>query len=96
MDICKAQLAVSRRQIRFQQVRGVASDFVAHDRARLSQADQGALAGGLVGGALPGGGAFVTSVTAPFISNLLAQINPGRVARRQVARAIVESGQTPD
>jgi hypothetical protein len=62
----------------------------------LSQAGHGAITGGLIGGALPIGGAFVTSVTARFISNLLAQINPSGAARRQVARAIVESGQTPD
>ena len=62
----------------------------------MSQAGHGAITGGLIGGALPIGGAFVTSVTARFISNLLAQINPSGAARRQVARAIVESGQTPD
>jgi len=32
----------------------------------------------------------------PFISNILAQLNFHGVAQRQVARAIVESGEAPD
>jgi len=31
-----------------------------------------------------------------FLSNIIAQINPEGLARRQVARAIVESGEAPD
>jgi hypothetical protein len=63
---------------------------------RASNAGQGALGGARVGGALPIAGAAAKGVVSPFLSNIIAQINPQGVARRQVARAIVESGQTPD
>jgi hypothetical protein len=63
---------------------------------RLTRAGEGALTGGLVGGALPVGFAAAKGVVSPFLSNIIAQINPGGVARRQVARAIVESGEAPD
>jgi hypothetical protein len=32
----------------------------------------------------------------PFLSNIVALINPEGLARRQVARAIIESGEAPD
>jgi hypothetical protein len=38
----------------------------------------------------------VKGAVSPFLSNIIAQINPEGYARRQVARAIVESGQSPD
>jgi hypothetical protein len=63
---------------------------------RLNKSGEGALGGALVGGALPVVGAAAKGVVSPFLSNIIAQIDPQGVARRQVARAIVESGQTPD
>lgn len=60
---------------------------------RFSQAGHGIVTGALLGGALPVAGAAVKGVVSPFLSNIMAQINPGGVARRQVARAIVESGR---
>src|SRR4029077_17406315 len=49
-----------------------------------------------VGGALPIGFAAAKGVVSPFLSKIIAQINPEGLARRQVARAIVESGEAPD
>src|SRR6516164_4558092 len=63
---------------------------------RATRAGEGALAGGLVGGALPVGFAAAKGVVSPFLSNIIAQLNPEGVARRQVARAIVESGEAPN
>jgi hypothetical protein len=62
----------------------------------FSQAGQDALVGGLVGGALPVGLAAAKGVVSPFLSNIIAQVNPEGYARRQVAQAIAESGQTPN
>lgn len=63
---------------------------------RLSKAGEGAITGGLTGAALPLGWASVKGAVSPFLSNIIAQVNPGGYARRQVARAIAESGQAPD
>jgi hypothetical protein len=63
---------------------------------RFSKAGQGALGGAIVGGAIPVAGAAVRGVVSPFLSNIIARINPQSYAGRQVARAVVESGQTPD
>jgi hypothetical protein len=60
---------------------------------RLSQAGQGALTGAAIGGALPVAGALTGAVASPFISNILARIDPEGYARRQVARAVIESGR---
>ena len=60
---------------------------------RLSNAGQGALTGALLGGALPVTGAIAGGVASPFISNILARIDPEGYARRQVARAVIESGR---
>lgn len=49
----------------------------------------GALVGGAIGGATPAIGAAVS----PFISSIMARINPTGAAERQVARAISESGR---
>ena len=62
-------------------------------RDRLEHAGQGALVGGLVGGALPIAGAAAKAVASPFLANIMAQINPRGYAERQVARAISESGR---
>ena len=45
---------------------------------------------------MPLGFAAAKGVVSPFLSNIIAQINPEGLARRQVARAIVESGEAPD
>ncbi len=60
---------------------------------RLSNAGQGALTGSLLGGAMPVAGALTGAVASPFISNILARIDPEGYARRQVARAVIESGR---
>jgi hypothetical protein len=64
---------------------------------RAANAGQGALFGGLIGGALPVAGTVAKGFTAPIISNILARINPQRFAEGQVARGVMESGrQTAD
>jgi hypothetical protein len=60
---------------------------------RLGNAGQGALTGALVGGALPVAGAVAGGTVSPLISNLMARIDPEGFGRRQVARAIIESGR---
>jgi len=51
----------------------------------------GAIAGGLIGGAAP----VAEAAASPFISSIMSRINPTGAANRQVARAVSESGQTP-
>src|SRR5438270_320294 len=52
----------------------------------------GALVGGLIGGAMPA----AEAVASPFISSIMARIDPTGAANRQVARAVAESGQSPN
>ncbi|WP_409188777.1 hypothetical protein [Bradyrhizobium sp. RDM4] len=61
---------------------------------RAGNAGTGALLGGAVGGAMPVAGALAKGVASPFISNIIAQIDPAGYGRRQVARAIAESGRS--
>lgn len=61
---------------------------------RLANAGQGALVGGVLGTVAPAAGAIVKGVASPFVSNLMAQINPRGYAEKQVARSISESGLT--
>lgn len=49
----------------------------------------GAVVGGLIGGAAPA----VEAAASPFVSSIMARINPTGAANRQVARAISESGR---
>ncbi|WP_271673205.1 hypothetical protein [Bradyrhizobium sp. CCBAU 51627] len=49
----------------------------------------GALIGGVIGGAAPA----VEAAASPFVSSIMARINPQGSANRQVARAISESGR---
>ena len=58
-----------------------------------ARAGERALTGALVGGALPIGFAAAKGVVSPFLSNIIAQINPEGLARRQVARACREWGR---
>jgi hypothetical protein len=60
---------------------------------RATNAGGGALVGGLIGGAMPGAGALARGVASPFISNIMARLNPEGYAQRQVARAVIESGR---
>jgi hypothetical protein len=60
---------------------------------RFSKAGQGALTGAAIGGALPVAGAIAGGVASPFVSNIMARINPEGYAQRQVARAVIESGR---
>lgn len=66
----------------------------------LSERGMNALQGGAIGGAV--GGVAPAAITAgatalsPIISNIRARVNPESFARSQVARGVVESGQTPD
>lgn len=59
-----------------------------------------ALIGGAVGGGLgavaPGAVSLIGQAAAPVISNIRARLNPAGFAQGQVARAIQESGQTPN
>jgi hypothetical protein len=56
----------------------------------------GAGIGGAVGAGAPIAAKIVSGLASPFISNLRAIANPEGYARTQVARAISESGQTPE
>jgi len=51
----------------------------------------GAITSGLIGGAAP----TAEAALSPFISSIMARINPQGAATRQVARATEESGHTP-
>jgi hypothetical protein len=55
-------------------------------RDRLEHGAQGAVVGGLIGGALPIAGTTAKAIASPFLANIAAAIN-------QVARAIMESGR---
>jgi hypothetical protein len=57
---------------------------------------QGPVSGALVGGALGAAAPVVEAAASPFISNIMARLNPEGFATRQVARAIGESGRTTD
>jgi hypothetical protein len=60
---------------------------------RFNKAGESALTGALVVGALPLGFAAAKGVVSPFLSNIIAQINPEGLARRQVARALSRVGR---
>src|SRR5206468_510132 len=49
--------------------------------------------GGAVGAGLPVVGALGSATLSPFVSNIMARVNPEGYAQRQVARAIIESGR---
>lgn len=57
---------------------------------------QNAVTGAGIGAALPLGFAGVGAVAKPVISNIKARFNPEGFAQDQVARAIAESGRTPN
>jgi hypothetical protein len=61
---------------------------------RAAGAGQGALLGGLIGGALPVVGTVGKAVASPFISNIMARYNPRGFAEGQVARGVMESGRS--
>lgn len=65
----------------------------------LAERGQNALIGGgtgaLLGGVAPGALKVAGAVAAPVVSNLRARFNPAGYAQNQVARAISESGQSP-
>lgn len=62
---------------------------------RAGNAATGAAVGGVLGGVAPVAGALISSAAAPIVSNIAARSDPTGYARRQVARALTESGQTP-
>jgi hypothetical protein len=62
---------------------------------RLTNAAKGLGTGVAIGGALPVAGAIASGVTAPIFANIKARVNPEGYANSQVARAVSESGQTP-
>ena len=62
---------------------------------RFRNAATGAAVGGVVGGAVPVAGSLLKTATSPITSNIAARINPERYASNQVARAVSESGMTP-
>ncbi len=63
---------------------------------RAKNAATGAFSGAAVGGALPIAGALLHGVSAPIFAYLSAQSDPTAFAQSQVARAIHESGVSPD
>jgi hypothetical protein len=63
--------------------------------ARGNDPITGAFTGAALGGAIPGLVAGASAVASPLISNLRAAANPQSYATRQVARALMESGQSP-
>jgi hypothetical protein len=50
--------------------------------------------GGLIGAALPVVGTALHGVASPFISNIMARVNPEAYGQRQAARGIIESGRS--
>jgi hypothetical protein len=54
----------------------------------------GAITGGALGAAAPVASKVVGAVASPFISNIMARLDPEGYAARQVARGIAESGQS--
>lgn len=63
---------------------------------RAAAATKGAMLGGVVGGTLPLAGAAIGTAASPITSNISARMNPEGFATNQLARAVSESGQTPD
>jgi hypothetical protein len=62
---------------------------------RLTNAGKGLGTGLLLGGAIPVAGTIAKGVTAPIFANIKARANPEGFAESQLARAVHESGQTP-
>jgi hypothetical protein len=62
---------------------------------RATNAGKGLLVGGLLGGATPALLSTAGAIASPLVSNLRARANPEGFAQSQVARAVHESGQTP-
>lgn len=56
----------------------------------------GGAAGGILGAAAPGALSLLGQAASPILSNIRARINPEGFARGQVARAIQESGASPN
>lgn len=63
--------------------------------ARGTDIPTGVALGGVFGGGAPVVGRAIGTVLSPVVNNVLARTNPQGYAERQVARAITESGQTP-
>jgi hypothetical protein len=63
---------------------------------RLSGAAGGAVAGGLLGAAIPSVGAAVKTAASPVVSNIMARMDPEGAAAARVARAVGESGKSVD
>ena len=62
---------------------------------RAGNAAQGGVLGALAGAAAPAVTGVLGTVAAPIVSNIRARINPRGLAESQTARAIAESGRTP-
>lgn len=62
---------------------------------RAGNAAVGGTLGALLGGVAPGALKLAGAAAAPILSNVSARLNPARYAQNQVARAISESGQSP-
>lgn len=62
---------------------------------RAKNAFKGAALGGAIGGAVPPALAIGGAALSPIFSNFRARINPTGFAQSQVARAVSESGMTP-
>lgn len=62
---------------------------------RAKNAMIGGLGGAVIGGAMPLAGAAISTAAAPVVSNVRARLNPQQYATTQLARAVSESGRTP-
>lgn len=62
---------------------------------RGSNALMGGAVGGLLGGLTPAAISLGSQALSPIASNIRARINPEGFARSQVARGVIESGQSP-
>jgi hypothetical protein len=62
---------------------------------RGKNAAQGGLLGGIAGGGTTGALGLLGSAVSPIVSNIRARMNPEGYGNSQIARAVVESGRTP-
>jgi hypothetical protein len=77
-------------------VGGVAGAMEGNGTDRITNAAKGAGVGAALGGLAPFALAGVKAVASPVISNIKARVNPQGYAEGQVARAVQESGRTPN
>lgn len=76
---------------------GAATGFLSGEGdGRISGAEQGGLTGGAIGGGIPLAGAAIKAVASPVTSNIAARLWPENSAKATLARALVNSGKSPE